>query len=325
MEQHNFEQSRNGEIPEYSVIITCYYEEQSIEEFHSKLSAALDKLDRTCEIIMVNDGSTDKTFEVLKRIYEKDSKVTVIADLLRNAGQLSAMTAGITLASGKHFVFMDSDLQLEPDELPILIKEFEGGSDIISGCRKDRKDNLYRKLASKITNIIVKKISHHDITDFGCTFKVYDGRIIRAFEFGPHKQFQTAHVYARAQTLKEVPITHRARKYGKSGWTFRKLFAFHMDNFVGISNRPFQILSAMCLFFAFLFFIRLFVAWMLPFSILNEISSGLILNMIVFSLLIIVAILSVVGEYVIRSYIYLQKYPLYIFRRVFRKQSDKEE
>jgi glycosyltransferase involved in cell wall biosynthesis len=321
MEKYESEQLQNTEIPEYSVIITCYYEEQSIEEFHGKLSVALDKLDRTCEIIMVNDGSTDKTFESLKRIYDKDPKVTVIADLFRNAGQLSAMTAGITLATGKHFVFMDSDLQLEPDELSILIKEFEDGYDIISGCRKDRKDNIYRKLASKITNVIVKKISHHNITDFGCTFKVYDGRIIRAFEFGPHKQFQTAHVYSKAQTLKEIPITHHARKYGKSGWTFRKLFAFHMDNFVGISRRPFQILSVICLFFAFLFFIRLIIAWILPFSILNEVTPGLMLNMIVFSLLVSVTILSAVGEYVIRSYIYLQKHPLYIIRRVFRKQS----
>ena len=207
----------------------------------------------------------------------------------------------------------------------MLIEEFEGGYDIISGCRKDRKDNIYRRLASKITNVIVKKISHHNITYFGCTFKVYDGRIIRAFEFGPYKQFQTAHVYAKAQTLKEVSITHHARKYGKSGWTFRKLFAFHMDNFVGISRRPFQMLSVICLFFAFLFFVRLLIALVLPFSILNEVTPGLILNMIVFSLLVSVAILSAVGEYVIRSFIYLQKYPLYIVRQLFRKQGGRDK
>jgi len=325
MQTHESEESENGKIPDYSIIITCYYEEKSIEEFHAKLSSALDGFDRTCEIIMVNDGSTDGTFQAIQRIFHKDPKVTVVADLFRNAGQLAAMTAGITLASGKHFVFMDSDLQLDPNELPVLIEEFESGYDIISGCRKDRKDNLFRKIPSKITNIIVRKISRHNITDFGCTFKVYNGRIIRAFEFGPYKSFQTAHVYSRARTLKEVPITHHARKYGKSGWTFRKLFAFHMDNFVGLSSRPFQILSVICMFFAFLFFIRLLIAWTMPFSLLNEISPGLILNTVVFSLLVIVAVLSAVGEYVIRSFVYLQKYPIYVIRQVLMKNADQED
>ncbi|MHC4292218.1 MAG: glycosyltransferase family 2 protein, partial [Planctomycetota bacterium] len=229
--------------PEFSVIITSYYEERSIEEFHARLSKSLEGFGRSYEIVMVNDGSTDETFNKLKDIYDKDPNVMTIIDLFRNSGQLAAMTAGISHAQGEHFIFMDSDLQLDPEELPILIQEFDKGYDVVSGCRKDRKDSVARKISSKLANLIVKKISGHSITDFGCTFKVYNGKLIRAFELGPHKLFQTAYIYSRAQKVKEVPITHHARKYGKSGWTFKKLFSFHMDNVVGVSRRPFQWLA----------------------------------------------------------------------------------
>lgn len=309
---------------EFSVIICCYYEEQSIEEFYTRLDSALKNCGRSYEIIMVNDGSKDKTFDKLKDIYAKDSNVTTIINLFRNSGQLAAMTAGINQARGKHYIFIDSDLQLDPEELPVLLKEFDSGYDVVSGYRKIRIDSILRRVASKLANLIVKKVSGHTITDFGCTFKVYNGKLIRAFELGPHKLFQTAYIYSRAQTVKEVPITHHVRKYGKSGWTFKKLFSFHMDNVVGLSRRPFQWLSATCLFFAFLFFLRVLLSWVLPFSILKEITPGLILNVLIFILLCLLAVLAAVGEYVIRNFIYLQKYPFYIIREMFQK-NDKGE
>ncbi|MGV7223497.1 MAG: glycosyltransferase family 2 protein [Nitrospinales bacterium] len=305
--------------PEFSVIITCYYEERSIEEFYTRLSKALESCGRSFEIVMVNDGSTDGTFKKLKDIYDRDLNVTTIIDLFRNSGQLAAMTAGISHAQGEHFVFIDSDLQLEPEELPNLIQGFDKGCDIVSGCRKDRKDPLARKISSKLANLIVKKVSGHTITDFGCTFKIYNGKLIRAFELGPHKLFQTAYIYSRARKVKEVPITHHARKYGKSGWTFKKLFSFHMDNVVGISRRPFQGLSVICMLCAVLFFLRVVLSWILPFSVLKEITPGLILNVQVFALLLLLAVLAVAGEYVIRNFIVLQKYPIYIIREIHEK------
>jgi undecaprenyl-phosphate 4-deoxy-4-formamido-L-arabinose transferase len=306
-------------LPEYSVIITCYYEEDSIEEFYSRLSQTLVSSGRSYEIIFVNDGSTDKTFDKLKAIYEKDSQVTAIVDLFRNVGQLGAMTAGISQARGKQFVFIDSDLQLDVEELPLLMAEFDKGFDIVSGCRKGRKDPLARKLTSKVANMIMRRVSGHKISDFGCTFKIYDGRLIRAFEFGPYKQFQTAYVYSRANTSKEIPVTHHPRKYGKSGWTFKSLSSFLMDNLVGMSKRPFQFLSLICFLFAGVFLVRVLTAWVLPFSILPEIEPGLILYTILLHLLITIAILALIGEYVIRNYISLRKYPIYIIRDIFKR------
>jgi undecaprenyl-phosphate 4-deoxy-4-formamido-L-arabinose transferase len=318
-------QSELGAIPsvEFSVIITCHYEEKSIEEFSGRLSRTMESLGRTYEIIFVNDGSTDKTFEKLKMIFQKDSHVKTILDLFRNSGQLAAMTAGIQYAKGKNFIFMDSDLQLDPEEIPQLVAEFDKGFDIVSGYRKKRRDPLLRIISSRLANFVAKNISGHKVSDLGCTFKIYNGNIIRAFEFGPFKKFQPVYVYSKAQTYSEIPVTHRPRKYGRSGWTFKTLFAFHIDNIMGMSRRPFQVLSLFCLCCAFLFLARIFAAWFVSFSILPEVTPGLILNVILAHLLLTLSVMSVVGEYVIRNFMSLQKCPDYIIREILQKCSNK--
>jgi glycosyltransferase involved in cell wall biosynthesis len=320
MRQKNDQQiDGDGGSCELSVIITCYFEERSIEEFYDRLSNTLRSTGRSYEIVFVNDGSTDGTFARLKAIFEKDPNVTTVIDLYRNAGQLGAMTAGIVNARGRNFVFMDSDLQLNPEDLPLLLGEFDKGADIVSGCRKHRKGSPLRTIPSKLANLITRKVSGHDITDFGCTFKIYGGRLIRAFEFGPFKVFQPAYVYAKAGTVREVGVEHKERKYGKSGWTFKKLLSFFMDNFVGMSQRPFQLLSLLCFIATAVFFVRIVSAWLVPFSILPEITSGLILNVIVFHLLVTIAILSAVGEYVIRNFTSLRAYPIYVIKERLQK------
>lgn len=319
MEQQNFEKLKNADNPEFSVIITCYYEEQSIEEFHGKLSVALQKLDRTYEIIFVNDGSTDKTFDVLKTIYEKDKNVTTIIDLFKNAGQAAAITAGSTYAQGKNFVLMDSDLQLEPEELPLLLAEFDKDNDIVSGCRKNRKDSIFRVIPSKIANVIMRKVSGSNFTDFGCTFKIINGRLIRGFDFGPYKPLSPPNLIAKARRCVEVPVTHYPRKYGKSGWTFKKLFAYNTDNLICLSQRPFQILGVLCFFFAIFFIIRIAISWFFDFSILPAITMGLLLNAVIISSLVVISILCLIGEYVIRNFLALQRYPVYIIREILQK------
>ena len=110
---------------EFSVIIACYYEEKSIETFYQRLSDTLKSLNRSYEIIFVNDGSTDKTFEKLTAIFHKDPNVSAVIDLFKNAGQPRAYTAGIVQAKGRAMVFIDSDLQLDPEELPRLVDKYD--------------------------------------------------------------------------------------------------------------------------------------------------------------------------------------------------------
>ncbi|MCH9022295.1 MAG: glycosyltransferase family 2 protein [Planctomycetes bacterium] len=306
--------------PEFSVIITCYYEEASIDEFYARLSKTLEGMGRSYEIVFVNDGSTDKTLEKLKSFVDRDANVTCVIDLFRNSGQQAAITAGLVHARGTHYIFIDSDLQLDPEELPLLVAEFDKDLDVVSGYRKDRKDFIFRKIPSKLANMIMRKVSQSNFTDFGCTFKIMHGRLIRGFDFGPYKVFRPPNIIAKAQRCAEIPVTHHVRKHGKSGWTFKRLFAYNMDNIVSLSQRPFQILSVVCLLFALLFFVRIALSWIFDFSILPEITHGLLLNTIVIGLLVTISILCMIGEFVIRNFVVLQRYPTYVIREIY--QSD---
>ena len=192
-------------------------------------------------------------------------------DLFRNSGQLAAMTAGIEHARGDHFIFMDSDLQLDPEELPKLVKEFNKGYDIVSGCRKTRHDPMLRILSSKIANLVVKKVSSHKVTDLGCTFKIYDAKLVRAFNYGPHHVFSNVDLIGQAQRCMEVPITHYPRRHGRSGWTFRKLWRYNMDNVVRLSERPFQFVAVACVFASFLFLIRVLAGFFSDFKVFDEV------------------------------------------------------
>jgi len=312
--------------PELSIVVTCYFEERSIDEFYTRLRASAESLGRSYELVMVNDGSTDRTFEKLKGYFAADERVTTVIDLYRNSGQVNAMTAGMTHARGKAIVVMDSDLQLDPEELPLLVAKFDEGYDIVSGYRKDRKDSLLRKVPSKIANAVMRTVARHKLSDFGCTYKIYDAELVRAFDFGPFKTWRTAYVFSRAQRCSEVPVTHHERKYGSSGWTFRKLLGFYMDHLVGISERPFQLVSLVCFGLAVLFAVRIALAWTVPGSFLREVTPGLILNSIAVTFLVLLSVLAVIGEYVMRSFLMIQRYPAYVIRELHRKHpSDEDE
>jgi hypothetical protein len=119
-----------------------------------------------------------------------------------------------------------------------------------------------------------------------------------------------------AGRIAEVPVNHHPRKFGKSGWTFQKLFAYNMENLVNLSKKPFQILGIVCLALGILFFLRIAVGYVMPFSLLPSVTTGMILNALVVSTFIVVAILSAIGEFVIRNFGYLQLRPAYIIRRM---------
>ncbi len=312
------EENKKSDI-EFSVVISCYYEEKSICEFHHRLKETLEITGRSYEIIFVNDGSTDGTWEKLKEIYNEDERVYAIINLYRNAGQQAGVTAGIMEAQGRAIILIDSDLQLAPEDLPKLIEKYDEGYDIVSGYRIQRQDSILRKIPSKIANWIMRKSSGMPLTDFGCTYKIYRADLIRAFEYGPYNIFRTTDVVSRAGRCVEVPVQHFPRPYGKSGYTFWRLWQYNMDNLVRMSPRLFQWMAILCLFFGFLFFIRIVSAFFWDYRIMKEITPGFILNVIVFSLLVIIGILSIIGEFAMRSFLALYRIPAFIIREKWKR------
>ena len=310
---------KNHNTPFFSAIITCYFEEKSIIEFHAKLSKALNSLDKSYEIIFVNDGSADGTFELLKEIFNRDKKVTRVINFFKNSGQGAAITAGINHAKGKHFILMDSDLQLAPEELPLLVNEFEKGCDIVSGYRKDRKDSFFRIVPSVLANYIMRKVSKSDLKDFGCTFKIYHGELIRAFNLGPLKLFNPVYIIEQAQKCREVPVSHFPRKYGKSGWTFNKLTEYNMENFMGMFSKAFQVIGFWSILIALLLVLRTIVDYFYSFKILSKIYNGLLLIAIMLSMFITLKMLCLIGEYVVRIFSVAQKNPKYIIKEILER------
>jgi glycosyltransferase involved in cell wall biosynthesis len=319
--------SGRGRTPavEFSAVITCYFEENSIEEFHRRLSDAFAEIGRPYEVIFVNDGSKDGTWEKLSGIFAADPNVHAILDLFKNFGQQAAITAGLAEARGTAVVLMDSDLQLSPEELPRLVAEYDRGFDLVTGYRVNRKDSLFRIVPSWLANVIMRRASHSSVRDFGCTFKIYNANLLRAFQYGPGHLFSNVEAISRIDRIAEVPVSHKARKYGKSGWTFSKLLKYNMENLVVISERPFQISGFLCLLAAVLFVVRLLVDYFLPFRILPSVTTGLILNAVVISLLVTIGILSLIGEFAIRSFLAARRVPAYIVRETIKRETAADE
>ena len=306
--------------PKFSIIVCCYFEEKSVEEFMERLIHPLRARKISFEVVITNDGSKDGTYKVLKKLFEKYEEISIVSDLFKNSGQLAAMSCGIANAVGEHFVFIDSDLQIEPEQLPMLILEFEKGHDIVSGKRMYRADNFSRRLTSLVANKIMAHVAQHKLTDFGCTFKVYNGKLVRAFEFGPLKRWKTSFVFNRAANVVEIPINHHARKYGDSGQSYRGLVSFLFDNLIGLSERPFLILSMSSAFLVLLFGLRLLAAFFFEFQVVDHISHGLLLNFIVIQILIFLMIASAIGEYVFRTYLRAEGDPIYIIKNQLNRR-----
>lgn len=305
---------------EFSALVTCYFEEKSIDEFHLRLARALEGLNRSYEIIFVNDGSLDRTWEKVIAIFERDSHVAAVLDLTKNSGQLAAITAALSESRGRAVILIDSDLQLDPEELPSLVAEYDKGFDLVTGYRVNRKDSLLRIIPSKLANVIMREASQSDIHDFGCTFKIYNGNVLRAFHYGPTRIFSTVEVVSRIGRISQVPIAHHPRKHGKSGWTFTKLMQFNSDNIAILSERPFQTLGALCLFAAVLFGLRLLLELFVTIRVLPYVSNGLLLNAIIISILINIGLSSMVGEFAIRAFLRGKEIPKYIVRNALRRE-----
>ena len=180
--------------PYLSVVLPVYNEEESLQLQYKAVLDAVKKLGRTYEIIFVNDGSIDKSAELLQEIAKKDKNVKIIL-FRRNFGQTAAMAAGIDYSKGEVIVFMDSDLQNEPEDIVRLLEKIDEGYDVVSGWRNQRQDKwISRKLPSKIANRLISKVTGVPLHDLGCSLKAYRGEILRQVNlYGEMHRFIPVH------------------------------------------------------------------------------------------------------------------------------------
>lgn len=212
-----------------SVVIPVHNEEAALLPLYDRLTAVLERLGRSYEVIFVDDASTDRSFELLANLVETDARLKAVR-LRRNFGQTAALSAGFDEARGDVIISMDGDLQHAPEDLPALLEKIDEGYDIASGWRKQRNDHpLLRKLPSRVANWLMAKVSGLDLHDFGTTFKAYRAEILKDVNlYGELHRFIPALASFYGARIAEVPIQNPPRSGGAShyglGRTFNVLF-----------------------------------------------------------------------------------------------------
>jgi len=216
-------------MPKYSIVVPFHNEEENVTVLYARLKQVMEQVGESFELVLVDDGSNDRTYRLMEEIAAVDSRVLIIK-LRRNFGQTSALAAGFDHASGEFILAMDGDLQHDPNEIPNFIEKLEEGYDVVSGWRKERIDNfIMRRIPSRCANWLMAKLSGVDIHDFGTTFKAYRREVIKNIPlYGEMHRFIPALAAWYGATICEIPIKNVQRERGKShygiGRTFRVFF-----------------------------------------------------------------------------------------------------
>lgn len=216
--------------PDLSVVIPVRNEAENVRQLCRELVEVLDRWDRTFEIVVVDDGSTDETFELLRAIQADEPRVRVIR-FRRNFGQTAAFAAGFAHARGALIVTMDGDLQNDPADIPALVELIEKGNDIACGWRRHRKDPfLNRRLPSMIANRMISWATGVRLNDYGCSLKVFRSEIVKPLRlYGEMHRFLPAMASEMGVRIAERPVNHRVRKYGRSNYGISRTVRVILD------------------------------------------------------------------------------------------------
>ncbi|MDD5764760.1 MAG: glycosyltransferase family 2 protein [Candidatus Marinimicrobia bacterium] len=214
-------EGKNGLV---SVVVPVLNEEKSLEELYRQIAAAFISTDLTFEIIFVDDGSTDRSFEIESKIAGVNPNVSIIR-FQRNFGKAAALTEGFRMASGEFIATLDADLQDDPNEIPAMIGQMNGGYDLVSGWKKKRNDPITKTFPSKIFNRVTSWMTGAKIHDFNCGLKVYRHEVVQSLKiYGGLYRYIPALAHLSGFRVGEKVVQHRARKFGVSKYGGSRLY-----------------------------------------------------------------------------------------------------
>jgi glycosyltransferase involved in cell wall biosynthesis len=307
-------------------VIPVYNEAESLPTLHAELDAVLKALGKSYEIVAVDDGSRDDSLQVLKRLVEADPHVVVVG-LRRNFGQTAAFAAGFDQARGEVVITIDADGQNDPADIPKLLDKMADGYDIVSGWRQNRKEPLFtRKIPSRVANAIITSNTGISLHDTGCSLKAYHYEVIKTVKlYGDMHRFIPAFSSWMGVKVAEVPVTDRARQFGRSKYGFSRTFRVFLDLFtlsflLSFQGKPMRLFGSAglvtgaigVLILAYLAFIKIFEGALLsnrPILWLGVMLVILGVQFIFFGLL---------AEMQARTYYESQDKAIYVLREVVR-------
>lgn len=307
-----------------SVVIPLLNEEESIPHLYRSLTDAMDAYGRAYEVIIVDDGSRDRSFALLKEIAEQDLRYTIVR-LRRNFGQTAAFAAGFAQARGEVIITMDADLQNDPRDVPLLMAKIDEGYDIVSGWRKDRQDRFWdRRLPSMIANRLISNVTDVQLHDYGCSLKAYRREVLQHVRlYGELHRFIPALASQVGGTVTEVPVNHHARQFGRSKYGISRTIRVMLDLitvwFLGTyATRPIHVFGTIGLLSVgmglltgiYLTFLKIFFD--------QDIGGRPLLLLAVLLVVIGVQLITMglIGEMVIRTYYESQAKPIYYVRDI---------
>lgn len=231
-----------------SLIIPVYNEAENLPILYDSIYQTLKTIQGIWEIIFIDDGSSDHSFEVLKSLVETDPEHVRVVAFRRNFGQTAAITAGIDHAQGEIIVLLDADLQNDPADIPMLLAKLDEGYDLVSGWRKDRKDDrLTRTIPSNIANGLISWVTGVYLHDYGCTLKAYRREALEGFRlYGEMHRFIPVFAHSVGARITEMPVRHHERKFGKANYGLDRTLKIVLDLFtvkflLNYSHKPMRL------------------------------------------------------------------------------------
>jgi undecaprenyl-phosphate 4-deoxy-4-formamido-L-arabinose transferase len=311
-------------MPSLSVVVPIYNEEAGLAALFDRLYPALDKLGEGYELILVDDGSRDRSVRLLREQFERRPDVTRVVLLAANFGQHMAIRAGFERARGDVVVTLDADLQNPPEEIAKLVAKFREGYDYVGSIRRERQDNVFRRASSRFMNHVRERITDIRMTDQGCMLRAYGRNVVEAITRSPEAStFIPALAYLYARNPVEIEVEHEPRSAGTTKYSLYRLIDLNFDLVTGFSVLPLRMFSILGMLVAF-GSVVLYVAVMLVraakggglLEILwdRDILQFFLIGMVLFGL-------GLVGEYVGRIHEQVRGRPRYLVQAVLERDS----
>ena len=307
--------------PYLSIVVPVYNEADNLENLYARLTSVLNQFGKSYEIILVNDGSRDKTETILNDLHQRLPQHIRIVHFNGNFGQHMAIMAGFERVRGDVIITLDADLQNPPEEIPHLVQAIEAGHDYVGSIRKNRQDTWFRRHASRLNNSIRARITGIVMTDQGCMLRAYRRHIIDAVvASGESSVYIPALAYSYASNPTEIEVEHSSRAAGTSKYNLYKLLRLNFDLMTGFSLVPLQaftLFGMIVSLFSTLFVVYLFIRRL----IIGPEAEGIFTLFAILYFLTGVGLmgLGIVGEYIGRIYKEVRQRPAFIIREVIEK------
>ena len=302
---------------QYAVVIPVFNEQENIAELYQRLTAVMQGLGGSYQIILVDDGSTDQSFSMMKALHEQDSRVKVV-NLSRNFGHHLALTAGIDYANGDAVILMDADLQDQPEEIPKLMEKFNEGYDVVYGVRKNRKESLTRRLASNLFMVTMNRVGGSGHFATGGVFRVMGRQVKDELQrCRETSRLITGLVGWLGFSQVGVEVEHGARYAGQTKYNTWRLIKLLLNTLTSFSYLPLQLATYLGLLTALLSVCLgayIVLRWIFVGIPVTGFTSTIVAILFLGAVQLIV--LGLIGEYVGRVYTESQGRPLYVVREI---------